>query len=150
MRIFVDTNVLFDVFAQREPFFEASQKLFVMQAFGDAELWAAPQSYLDIFYVLRKGRPTDALQSALAASLDRINLCSTDHADMLAACTAGYNDVEDALIGIAAKKVSADYLLTRDEGQQSFKQLGIPALAPEAFFELLDSEYNVTYDTLNL
>ena len=150
MRIFVDTNVLFDVFAQREPFFEASQKLLVMQAFGDAELWAAPQSYLDIFYVLRKGCAADELQDALAKSLERINLCATDHADVLAACTGGWNDVEDALIGVAAKKVGADYLLTRDEGQPGFARLGIPVLTPEAFFDLLRDEHDVTYDTIDL
>ena len=145
MRIFIDTNVLFDVFAQREPFWKASQKLLVMQAFGDAELWAVPQSYLDIFYVLKKARPAAELQSALAKSLERINLCSTEHSDVLAACSAGY-----ALIGIAAKKVSADYLLTRDERQPGFQQLGIPALTPEAFFEHMNTKHGITYDTIDL
>lgn len=121
-----------------------------MQTFGNAELWAAPQSYLDIFYALRKTRSPEALQSALAASLERINLRSTDHADMLVAYTAGWNGIKDALIGIAAKKVSADYLLTRDEEQQSFRQLGIPTLSPEAFFEFLHREHGVTFDAIGL
>ena len=37
MRIFVDTNVLFDIFAQREPFRDSAYKLIAMQLFGDAE-----------------------------------------------------------------------------------------------------------------
>ena len=150
MRIFLDTNVLFDLFAQREPFFEATEKLFIMQAFGDAELWAAPQSYLDIFYVLNKGDSSEGLQSALGKSLERVNLCATDHSDMVAACTAGWNDVEDALIGIAAKKVDADYLLTRNEKQPGFNTLGIPALSPEDFLTHLRTEFNVSYDSVSL
>ena len=39
MRVFVDTNVLFDILAQRKPFFESAEKLVIMQMFGDAELW---------------------------------------------------------------------------------------------------------------
>ena len=35
MRIFADTNVLFDIFAQREPFKESSYKLMIMQMFDD-------------------------------------------------------------------------------------------------------------------
>ena len=148
MRIFADTNVLFDLFAQREPFVESARKIMIMQAFGDAEVWAAPQSYLDIFYVLRKTNPAEEVQRALDASLERINLCTTSHDDVRNACRAGFNDVEDALIAGSCKKVGADYLLTRDENQQGFKGLGIPALTPEAFFEMLSEEQGVTYDTI--
>ena len=150
MRLFIDTNVLFDVVAQREPFFEASKKLFIMQAYGDAELWAAPQSCLDIFYVLKKVRPADEVQKALAHVLDRVSLCATGHADMQAALSAGWNDAEDALIGVSARKVSADYLITRDEEQRGFEDLEMPTYTPEAFFAHLQSEYGVTYDMVQL
>ena len=148
MRVFVDTNVLFDIIAQREPFFEASSKLLVMQAFGEAELWAAPQSYLDIFYILSKQQPAETVQNALARSLRRINLCTTGHDDVLGAFTAGWDDAEDALIGSSCKKVGADYLVTRDAEQQGFKTLGIPALSPEEFFTTLEREHGVVYDVI--
>lgn len=148
MRIFADTNVLFDIFAQRAPYVASARKLMIMQAFGDAEIWAAPQSYLDIFYVLRKARPEADVQRALAASLDRINLCTTSHEDVRKACAAGWDDVEDALVGLSCKKVAADYLLTRDESQAGFKTLGIPSLTPEAFFEMLENDLQVTYDEI--
>ena len=40
MRIFADTNVLFDIFAQREPFKESSYKLMIMQMFDDVEIYS--------------------------------------------------------------------------------------------------------------
>lgn len=146
MRIFVDTNVLFDVFAQREPYRESSSKIIAMQVFGDAELWAAPQSYLDIFYVLSKANQPDALQSALHASLQKVNLCATEHEDVSAALLAGWDDAEDALIGVLCGKVGADYLLTRDERQAGFKSLGIPAMTPEGFFSCLEREQGIVYE----
>ena len=148
MRIFVDTNVLFDIFAQREPFVHSAKKLLIMQAFGDAEIWAAPQSYLDVFYLLRKTQSAEQLTQILNTSLQRINLCTTGHDDMRSALNAGWDDVEDALIGLSCRKMFADYLLTRDEKQQGFKNLGIPSLSPESFFERIKDEFGVMYNEI--
>ena len=150
MRIFADTNVLFDIFAQREPFREASAKLMIMQMFGDVEIWTASQSYLNVFYVLRKAQPAADVQKALAASLEHVNLCTTSHMDMQSALEAGWDDPEDALIAISCKNLSADFLLTRDKRQEGFKHIGIPALTPEAFFDLWKETYNVSYDEIAL
>ena len=150
MRIFADTNVLFDVFAQREPFKQASYKLIIMQMFGDVEIWTAPQSYLNIFYVLQKAQPAADVQKALLASLEHVNLCTTSHADMQTALQAGWDDVEDALISTSCKNLAADYLLTRDKKQAGFAHLGIPALTPEEFFDLWEKEHGIIYDEIEL
>ena len=149
MRIFADTNVLFDVFAQREPFRESSCKLLIMQMFGDAEIWAAPQSYLNIFYVLKKAQPAHEAQKALAASLEQINLCTTSHEDVLSALEADWDDVEDALIAESCKKVGADFLLTRDKSREGFAHLSIPALTPEEFFDRMAAE-GIVYGEVEL
>lgn len=146
MRVFADTNVLFDVFAQREPYRQSSCKLVIMQMFGDVEIWTAPQSYLNMFYVLKKARPAADVQRALAESLERINLCATSHADMRAALEAGWDDAEDALMALACKNAAADYFLTRDEKQLGFKSMGVPAVTPEEFFMLMEKEHGVLYD----
>ena len=150
MRIFADTNVLFDIFAQREPFREAAFKLIIMQMFGDVEIWTAPQSYLNIFYVLSKTQPAADVQKALSASLEHVNLCTTSHIDMQAALQAGWDDAEDALIAISCKNLAAEYLLTRDSKQEGFKHMGIPALTPEAFLELWEKEHGVLYNEVDL
>ena len=77
MRIFADTNVLFDIFAQREPFKESSYKLMIMQMFDDVEIWTTQQSYLNVFYVLKKAQPASDVQKALTASLEHVNVCTT-------------------------------------------------------------------------
>lgn len=67
---------------------------------------------------------------------------------MKAACGAGWDDLEDALIGVLCKKVSADYLLTCDEKQAGLKGLGIPSLTPEEFFTQLEVERNLRYSAI--
>lgn len=150
MRIFIDTNVLYDIVSRRKPFAESSLKLLYMQEFGDAELWAAPQSYLDVFYVgcHMKLMPPDALQNALNAYTAKISICATTQQDIQNASSAGWSDMEDALIGISCKKVVADYFITRDKSQQGFKTLGIPVYDPEGFFNMLECDMGITYEDL--
>ncbi len=150
MRIFADTNVLFDIFAQREPFVELSFKLVIMQMFGDVELWTAPQSYLNIFYVLNRAQQAADVQKALIASLERVNICAISHEDVKAALEAGWDDVEDALVATSCRKVAADYLLTRDAKQEGFKRMGVPAMTPEEFFEVVEREYSIAYADVKL
>ena len=150
MRIFADTNVLFDIFAQREPFKESSYKLMIMQMFDDVEIWTAPQSYLNVFYVLKKAQSASDVQKALFASLEHVNICTTGHADVQAALQAGWDDVEDALIALSCKNLAADYLLTRDEKQEGFKHMDIPSLTPEEFLEMWEKERGVLYDEIEL
>ena len=150
MRIFADTNVLFDIFAQREPFKESSYKLMIMQMFDDVEIWTAPQSYLNVFYVLKKVQPASDVQKALFASLEHVNVCTTSHADVQAAFQAGWDDVEDALMALSCKNLAADCLLTRDEKQEGFKHMDVPSLTPEAFLEMWEKEHGVLYDEIEL
>ncbi len=150
MRIFADTNVLFDIFAQREPFRESAFKLIVMQMFGDVEIWTAPQSYLNIFYVLSKTQPASDLQNAMLKSLERVNICTTGHANMQAALQAEWNDLEDALIAESCKSIAADCLLTRDKKQEGFRNLDIPALTPEEFFDMVEREHGIAYGEIPL
>ena len=121
-----------------------------MQMFGDVEIWTAPQSYLNIFYVLSKTQEPATLQNALSMSLERINVCSTGHSDVKSALDAGWDDAEDALIAHSCKSVAADYLLTRDEKQAGFQQLDIPALTPEEFFDLVETTYGISYAEIDL
>lgn len=147
MRIFLDTNVLYDIVSRRQPFARSSLTLLVMRAFEDAELWTAPQSFLDVYYVgcRQKILPPDRLQAVLGLYAEKINVCTVSHEDMGRACAAGWNDMEDALIGILCKKVAADYLITRDARQPGFATLGVPAFDPEGFFAMLERDEGVAY-----
>lgn len=144
MRALIDTNVLLDYFGRREPFFSACEKLCAMQAFGDIELWAAPQSYADVFYILRKTVSSADLQRAFIESLDFINVCKVSHEEVAEASRRSWDDYEDCLIALCAENIDADYLLTRDEG--GFQAAKMPACSPDEFFSMLESEHGLVYD----
>lgn len=57
-------------------------------------------------------------------------------------------DFEDCLVDVCAEKVKADFLLTRDE--KGFAQAHVPVMSPGDFFNYIESEYQITYDIVDL
>lgn len=147
MKLLLDTNVLIDYYARREPFFEDAMKLRVAALFGDVELWAAAQSFADVEYVLRGAVPLDTLRSMMRESLSFLKVAASGAGDVACALRSGWPDLEDFLIARCAERVRADYLITRDAGD--FEHAGMPALAPSGFLRMLAEEHGLTYDEID-
>jgi predicted nucleic acid-binding protein len=146
VRLLLDTNVLIDYYAGREPYHRDAYRLRVMHEFGDAELWASIQSFADIAYVLRGTVSSKRLQDAFYESLDFLRVCSLDQNDLLSATAKKWDDFEDCLIEQCAQKVKADYLLSRDT--TGFAQAKTTVLTPDEFFTLMQTEQGLTYEFL--
>ena len=129
MRLFLDTNLLIDYYAARPPHREMFTQLLAMQVFGDAELWASAKSFADVFSVCKKHIPGDFLQQAFAKSGEFLNICSIDQPDIMEAVRRGWPDFEDCLVAIAAEKVKADYLVTRDS--KGFTDAKVAVIGPQ-------------------
>lgn len=147
MKVFLDTNVVIDYFGRRAPYFSALEHLSAMQEFGDAELWVSAESFSDAFYLLRKSVAPDLLQSAFVKSLEFLNVCSVGEAEVAEAAQRSWTDFEDCLIDVCAEKVKADFILTRD--RDGFKRSRIASYAPDEFFNMLEHEHGVVYETLD-
>lgn len=148
MRALIDTNILIDYFGQRQPYFELWPKLRIMREFGDIELWVAPQSFADAFYILSKQVPPDELQHAFHKSLSFLNVCSVGQAEVAETMRRCWEDYEDCLVALCAESIDADVLLTRDAS--GFKKAKLPAYSLEGFFQMLEAEYGLVYEEIDL
>lgn len=148
MRAFVDTNVLLDYFARREPYFKWWPSLCAMQEFGDIELWVAPQSFADIFYILRKQVPADSLQRAFNDSLEFLNVCNVGSAEVAEATRRCWSDYEDCLVALCAENIDVDVLLSRDA--TGFKDAKTPVFSLEELFCMLEEDYGLVYEEIDL
>ncbi len=146
MKVLLDTNVLIDYYAHREPYFQDAKRLRIMQEFGDAELWAFIQSFSDIAYILRNEAGSKELQTAFLASLSFLHVCSLDQNDLKLACQASWNDFEDCLVEQCSQKLKAEFILTRDK--EGFSKSDATVLSPSEFFAMLAEEYGITYDSI--
>lgn len=149
MRLFLDTNVLLDLYCQRQGFYGDALKLVMAADAGDVELWASAKSFSDAFYVMVKagGDPLGA-QEAFLRSLELIRVCSVDEEDVTAAAQRKWPDFEDCLISEGAQKVGADYLVTRDE--RGFELSAVEALSPDELFKRLEDDFGIIYEEVEL
>lgn len=146
MDLLIDTNVLLDHFGDRPGYAENANKVLALGLFHDARLWAAPQSFNDMFYILHKVVPAEAVQKAFARAYKVINVCSVDAADMALAAERSWPDMEDCLIAICAEKIHARYLVTRDE--RGFASSAVEPISPEALLSVFEKERGLVYDWL--
>ncbi len=144
MKLLIDTNVLLDVFLCREQFVADAKKLFIMKQFRDAELWIAAQSYTDLYYVGAKAHGSDRMQEILKRIFPLLNVCSIDGVDISNVLSEQWEDFEDCLIWRAAKKIKADYIVTRN--MADFARSDIPVLTPAKFFATIEAEQNLVYE----
>lgn len=144
MRLLLDTNILIDYHLRRMPHWENVARIVAAGIFGDVQIWASTKSYTDVFYVAGKLVDPDELQQAFLKSFELIRLCSIDPEDIERAATLAWPNFEDCLVGIAAEKVKADAIVTRDAG--GFARSQVEAMRPEQVLDALECERGLFYD----
>lgn len=147
MRLFLDTNVLIDYYARREPFYDDALKLRIAAFFGDVDLWVCTQSFVDAEYILRKAVPITELRSMMAASLEFLNVAAPLADQLPDALASNWPDLEDCLIAHCARNARADFLVTRDT--LGFANAPVPVLTPHGVVERLEGE-GISYDEVAL
>ena len=159
MRFLVDSNIVIDLLARREPFCADAELLFLCGAVGEHELWITSAQANDIFYVLSGGAASGGTVSGgTARSHTReivkslrllrrvVHICGIDEEDFDAALESTFDDFEDACVHQAALKVRADAIITRDA--QGFARSSIKVFDCSQLFEWLAAEHGRTYDEL--
>ena len=140
-RILLDTNVLIDYFARREPYFDDVLKLRIAEAFGDVELWACTRSFIDILYILHNAMPRERLVSMMLASLDFIKLSTPGGCDLSSCLENPWPDIENQMVACGAQRVKADYLVTRNV--PDFERSAVPVRLPaQAVAELAEKGFS--------
>ena len=117
MKVVIDNNVAIDALKPRQPFDTEAKDVF--RAFGEEkfEPYVTVNSLTDIFYVLRRGNDANApkAKAVIADLVSIVNVIPLTEKDCADALELPLNDFEDAVVAVCAKKVGADYIVSRDE-----------------------------------
>lgn len=138
MRILIDTNVILDVILQRNPFDAASYKVLKSAEEKIIEAYIASLAVTDLYYFISKNLGNDKAALAIKALLNIVKLIGITNKDVeKALANPSIKDLEDALQVQCARKVKADYIITRDD---RLKKLVSNAISPLDFVEILNSD----------
>lgn len=133
MKILLDTNVVIDYLADRTPFADYAEQVLSLCESGEVDGLVTANAITDIYYVVRKVAGREKTLEAIQTLCSILDIADVGKADILNAMDLDMSDYEDALAAQCAKRVKADYIITRDISD--YANSPIPAKDPAAFLE---------------
>lgn len=131
-KVFLDTNIVADLFLKREPFCENSLKLFTLGFHKKITLYVSSLSYATLAYLVRKMKKEERV--LLFEKLRNITETTTvDRLTVDKALISDFSDLEDALQYYSAVNAKVDIVLTRNK--KDFVEANVPVMTPDEFFK---------------
>jgi len=132
VKVFVDTNVLIDVLAKRQPFYKDSAAVWTLAEQGKIEGLVSAVSFTNIFYVVRKLEDAKTARHMLGLLRDVFTPASCDAQILNLALASDFKDFEDAVQYFTAVQAEADCMVSRNPSDFA-KPRECPVLTPAEF-----------------
>ena len=135
-KIFIDTNIIIDLIADRKPFSKYAIALFKRAEEKKVHLFSSSHSIATTHYLLKKYMDEKALREVLYDLLDYLTVIAIDVAILKKGLRSRHKDFEDAIqIVCASTEDKIDLIVTRNT--KDYKYSEIPVLTPdEAYLQL--------------
>jgi len=136
--IFLDTNVIIDVLANRQPFSESSSKLFDYAEKGKINLFISALSYSNIYYIIRKTCTHKEMLSLLKDLEALTETLDVTKQVILKSLSGDFKDFEDAIqynTALANKNIKV--IVTRNV--KDYKNSELTILTPDEALSIIES-----------
>ena len=130
-KVFVDTDVILDLLAERIPFFHFSAVLFTFAEMKKLELYTSPLILANTFYILRKQLGNDEAKNALRKLRILLHVIDSSESIIDKALNSDFTDFEDAIQYYTALDHGIKIILTRNV--RDYKNASVIVQTPEAF-----------------
>lgn len=132
-KVFLDTNVLLDIFLKRKPFYINSSEVFKKIEKKKIRGGICALSFTTIFYILEKEASREKAFHVLKKIRTVLKVAPVDEKTIDSALESTFQDFEDAVQYYSALKFRSDCIITRNT--DDFKESEIPVLTPEEFLQ---------------
>jgi len=116
MNLFLDTNILIDIVANRKPFCQWAYEIFKDQKRGKWKLITSSSSILTTYYIIEKELGSNKAKQAIKILLSRLEVQSINKLNLLTGLNINFKDYEDAVqheCAISHKNIK--YFVTRNK-----------------------------------
>ena len=114
MNVLVDTNIVLDVLARREPFYADSARVWTLAETSQVAGFVSTLSLPNLFYLLRRTKGARTARKAIGILRDIFSLVALDAQIANQAIDADIKDFEDAIQFFSAVRIGAAVLITRN------------------------------------
>jgi len=131
-KIFLDTDVVLDHLADRQPFSEYAHRLFALAEQDEITLCISALSFSNLYYILRKLKNGDEALSLLRKLKGLVKVTLVGEAEVKSALGQNFKDFEDALQCFSAK-TEKDMIVIITRNKFDFPKNLIRVESPEEF-----------------
>ena len=129
-KVFVDTNIIVDLIADRRPFSKFAIEIFEKAGRNEIQLFTSSHSIATTHYLLKKFLEEKALRQVIYEVLDYLEIVAVDADIIKKGLKSRHKDFEDGVQILCAYTIEKlDYIVTRNI--KDFKQSEIPVLSPD-------------------
>lgn len=142
-KVFIDTNVIIDFLADREPFSEYAAFIFQLAKDKKIKVYVAAISFNNTYYILKQVSSHTKAIKLIKELEEMVEIQETNKAILKNAMKSGFTDFEDAIQYFSAEQIgNIEIIVTRNI--KDFKKSDIPVLSPETTVKILMKEKLIT------
>ena len=124
--IFIDINILMDVFAERKPFFKNSLKIYMLGSEKKLNLFTSSNTITTLHYLLKKVISEDKTRQVLENIIENVDVIPIDKNIIKKSLKSKHKDFEDAIQIAAAQSLNTmDCIITRDFKNYKFSEIDV-------------------------
>jgi predicted nucleic acid-binding protein len=133
-KLFIDSDIILDLLAKREPFYVHSSKLFTLIDQKKIYAYTSPLIFANLHYLLRKLTSNTSALKSLRKLKTFVKILPMDEKVIEQSLNSEFNDFEDAIQYFTAINNGINLLLTRNKSD--YKRSKIPILNAEEFLKI--------------
>jgi predicted nucleic acid-binding protein len=133
-KIFVDTDIIYDLLANRESFYQAAAKLFTLSDEGTIDISISALSMPNLHYLISKQLSNEQAKQIMRKLKLLVNVVPLTEKIIDLALNSEFIDFEDAIQHYSAIEGDCDLLLTRN--LKDFKKAQLPVMTAQDFISL--------------
>lgn len=132
-KIFIDTDIILDILAKREPFYNPAAQLFTLIDEKKVDAYTTPVVFSNLFYILSKFRSRNFAYSSLRKLRLLLTIIQVDEKVIDLALNSEFKDFEDSIQYYSAKFQNLEFIITRNV--KDFVSKDLTVLTAEDFIE---------------
>ncbi len=135
-RLFLDTNILIDLLADRKPYSKFAKELFMLGEQKKIRLYTSSHAVATTYYILNKYGNEQHLRTAINHLLDIVTIVPIDDDMIRKGLRSSHKDFEDSLQIFCAYSVDNMFgIVTRN--LKDFKTSAIKAYSPDSILLMI-------------
>jgi len=132
-KVFVDTDIILDLFMERHPYYTPAAMLFTAADKKELLVFVSSLSFSNLNYLLSKQYSIDQARKMLLKFKTLATVLSVTDKTVELALASDFRDFEDALQYYTATENDSDVLLTRN--LKDYKSAAIPVFTAEQYLK---------------